>query len=49
LKDEAILTEARKVAIEIVAKDPDLVKHNALKLTLDNLIASAQAEYVKKS
>jgi ATP-dependent DNA helicase RecG len=49
LKDEAILTEARKVAIEIVAKDPDLVKHNTLKLTLDNLIASAQAEYVKKS
>jgi ATP-dependent DNA helicase RecG len=49
LKDEQILTEAREVAAQIIASDPELTDHAALKLTLENLIATQQAEYVKKS
>ena len=49
LKDEAILSEARDVATKIIADDPQLNSHPALKLTLENLVATNQAEYVKKS
>lgn len=49
LKDEAILSEAREVATKIIAADPQLNSHQGLKLTLENLVATNQAEYVKKS
>ncbi|MEY4311322.1 MAG: ATP-dependent helicase RecG, partial [Actinomycetota bacterium] len=49
LKDEAILSEAKEVATAIISSDPQLTQHVALKLTLENLVASSQAEFVKKS
>ncbi len=49
LKDEEILSEAKDVATAIIASDPQLTQHAALKLTLENLVASNQAEFVKKS
>lgn len=49
LKDEEILTEAREVATKIILQDPDLTNHLALKIALDNLVATQQAEFIKKS
>lgn len=49
LKDEDILTTARDVATKIISVDPELKLHPALKTTLENLVASNQAEFVKKS
>lgn len=49
LKDEDILSEAREVASKIIQEDPSLSLHPELKLTVENLVAADQAEYVKKS
>ena len=49
LKDEEILVQAQQVAKQIIQNDPELESHPALKLTLENLEATAQADYVKKS
>jgi ATP-dependent DNA helicase RecG len=49
LRDEEILTEAKEVATKIILQDPDLTNHPALKIALDNLVASQQAEFIKKS
>ena len=49
LKDEEILVQAQQVAMKIIQSDPELKSHPALKLTLENLEATAQADYVKKS
>ena len=49
LEDEDILTEAQHVANKIIETDPELNAHPELKLTVENLVAAEQAEYVKKS
>jgi len=49
LKDEEILGQAQTVARQLVESDPELENHPALKNAVENLIATAQAQYVKKS
>lgn len=49
LKDEEILTQAQTVARELIETDVNLENHPALKSAVDNLVATQQAQYVKKS
>ena len=49
MKIQELLIEAKAVATEIIASDPELLKQPMLRQALENLVATQKAEYVKKS
>ena len=49
LRDEAVIAEAREDAAGLVAADPDLGKHPALRAAVDAVLADQRAEYLEKA
>ena len=49
IDDAAIIADARDAASGVVADDPALVAHPALRAAVDDIIDTEQAEYVEKS
>jgi ATP-dependent DNA helicase RecG len=48
LDDEDVITAAREEATSLVAKDPELTDHPALRSALDSLLGAERAEYLEK-
>jgi ATP-dependent DNA helicase RecG len=49
LRDEAVIAEAREDAAALVAADPDLGKHPALRAAVEAVLADQRAEYLEKA
>ena len=49
LRDEAVIAEAREDAAALVAADPDLGKHSALRAAVEAVLADQRAEYLEKA
>jgi ATP-dependent DNA helicase RecG len=49
LRDEDVIAEAREEAQNLLARDPELADHPALKAELDALAAGERAEYLEKT
>jgi ATP-dependent DNA helicase RecG len=49
LRDEAVLVEARREASEIVAADPTLAEHPALRRAIEQLVDAERADYLEKA
>jgi ATP-dependent DNA helicase RecG len=49
LRDEAVIAEAREDAATLVAADPDLGKHPALRAAVEAVLADQRAEYLEKA
>jgi ATP-dependent DNA helicase RecG len=49
LRDEDVLVEARREASAIVADDPDLERHAALRHAIGQLVDAERAEYLEKA
>ncbi|SEM36825.1 ATP-dependent DNA helicase RecG [Streptacidiphilus jiangxiensis] len=48
LEDEDVIAAARDEATSLVAKDPELTEHPALRSALDSLLGAERAEYLEK-
>jgi ATP-dependent DNA helicase RecG len=49
LRDEAVIAEAREDAAALVAADPDLGTHPALRAAVEAVLADQRAEYLEKA
>jgi ATP-dependent DNA helicase RecG len=49
LRDEAVIAAAREDAAALVAADPDLGKHPALRAAVEAVLADQRAEYLEKA
>ena len=49
LRDEAVITDAREDAVAMVAADPDLGSHPALRAAVEAVLADQRAEYLEKA
>jgi ATP-dependent DNA helicase RecG len=49
LRDEAVIAEAREDAAALVAADPDLGRHPALRAAVEAVLADQRAEYLEKA
>jgi ATP-dependent DNA helicase RecG len=49
LRDEAVIAEAREDAAVLVAGDPDLTEHPALRAAVEAVLADQRAEYLEKA
>jgi ATP-dependent DNA helicase RecG len=49
LRDEDVIETAREAAADLLARDPELTAHQALKTELDALVDDERAEYLEKA
>jgi len=49
IRDERVIADARAEAAALVAEDPELVRHPALRQVVDALGSDARADYLEKT
>ena len=49
VRDEEVIERARAAAVDVIADDPDLARHPALRGAIDALVADEQADYLEKA
>jgi ATP-dependent DNA helicase RecG len=49
LRDEDVILEAREAAVALVEADPDLVRHPALRATVDAIVDANRAQFLEKA